>query len=329
MSFPYLPLDLFALRGKTLSVAEATAIQASLTVLSAKSKSKVRFWGKISGFQGEYHVAEVLVDGTFGQRNLYYSVDGGVNWVALPILTPDQVEFCEQLRGRFIGQPDYLYKIRRDVPPEPEVLPELPADDDKGEEEEEQDGEDAAAEEKEEGDDVQLETVAEDEAGEEDKAPKKQKPKFQIISLPEACRVAHFVTIHNKSCLLVPRGSNVLKLPARNMVPNRTFAGLSVDDAQKLSSYVHIRSEALDDVSANKLTYGPTFHTTTDFLPSITEDRPEGVWSLQYDASVGAVTLENLLFEGSVFFHKLGSPDYGQVYIGTGERNLDLCFVLP
>lgn len=328
MSLPYLPLDLFALRGKTLSVSEATAIQASLTVLSAKTKSKVRFWGKISGFQGEYHVAEVLSDGTFGARNGYYSVDGGVNWVLLPTLSQDQVEFCDQLRGRFIGQPDYLYKIRRDVPPEPEVQPELPNEDDKGEEEEEQEAEDAA-EEKEEGDEVQLETVAEDEAGEEDKAPKKQKPKFQVISMLETCRVAHFVATHNESCLLVPRGSHVLKLPARNMVPNRTFAGLTVDDAQKLSSYVHIRPQALDDVSANKLTYGPTFHTTTDFLPPITEDRPEGVWSLQYDATVGAVTLENLLFEGSVFFHKLGSPDFGQVYIGTGERNLDLCFVLP
>jgi radial spoke head protein 9 len=328
MSFPYLPLDLFALRGKTLSVAEATAIQASLTVLSSKTKSRVRFWGKILGYHGDYHLAEVLTDGTFGPRNAFYSVDGGVNWLPLPTLTSDQAEFCEQLRGRFIGQPDYLYKIRRDVPPEPEAAPELPADEDKGEEEEEQEAEDAV-EEKEEGDDVQLEAVPEDEAAEEEKAPKKTKPKFQVISMPESCRIAHFVAVHNANCLLVPRGSHVLKLPARTMVKNRTFSGLTVDEAQKLSSFVHVRAQPLDDVTANKATYGPTFHTTTDFLPPITEDRPEGVWSLQYDATVGAVSLENLLFEGSIFFHKLATPEYDQVYIGTGERNLDLCFVLP
>lgn len=328
MSTPYVPLELFALRGKTLSIAESTAIQSSLTVLAAKTGAKVRFWGKIQGFQGDYFIAEVLPDGVFGARVGYYSVDGGVNWILLPSLSDDQKEFCEQLRGRFVGQADYLYKIRRDVPPEPEVLPDLPPVDGNGEEEEEAD--DDVVEEKEEGEtDAQLEAVPEDEAGDEDKAPKKVKAKFQVISMAETFRVANFVAVHNAHCLVVPRGAHVLKLPSRTMISNRTFSGLGVEEAQKLASYVHVQSEPLSDTSEVKAIYGPTFQSTTDFLPPINLDRPQGIWSLQYDAFIGAVSLENLLFEGSMFFHKVGTTEFAQVYLGTGERNLDLCFVLP
>lgn len=326
--------DMYGLRGKALSVAEATAIQASLVVLSERHNfARANFWGKIYGYQGDYYIAEVLTNpeqGIFGPRVPFYSVDGGVNWVPLPSLTADQIDFSEQLRGRFIGQPDFQYKIRRDVPPEPEVAPELPSEEPTGnEDDEEADG--GAEEEKEEGDaEGQQEAVPEgDEAAEgEDKAPKKQKPKFQIISMPESCRVAHFVAVHNGSCLVVPRGAFVLK-PGNVIAKNRTFAGLDTNSAQKLSSFVHVSSKPRDNISDNAATYGPNFNATTDFFVPLVEDRPEGVWSLQYDATVGAVSLENLLFEGSLFFHKVGTTEYGQVYFGTGERNLDLCFVLP
>lgn len=334
---PILQNDMYALRGKSLSIPEITALQASLVVLSEKNHfSRVSFWGKILGYQNDYYIAEVLsatdvATGTFGLRTAYYSVDGGVNWTALPSLTQDQVDFSEQLRGRFIGQPDFAYKIRRDIPPEPEVAPELPAEDKAENDEEDGDGEAAADEEKEEGEgEAQQEAVPEEENAEgEEKVPKKLKPKFQIISMTEACRVAHFVAVHNKSCLLVPRGAFVLKSPGNIFAKNRTFSGLSPDDAMRLSSYFHVDQNPLEDLSKNHMLYGPTFSATTDFLRSIAEDTPEGVWSLQYDATHGVVTLENLLYEGSLFYLKVDSAEYGQVYFGTGERNLDLCFVLP
>lgn len=329
--------DMYGLRGKALSIPEVTAIQASLVVLSEKHHyARVSFWGKIVGVQNDYYIAEVwastdIATGTFGPRTPYYSVDGGVNWVALPTLTQDQIDFSEQLRGRFIGQPEFAYKIRRDVPPEPEVAPELPADEKQEDEDEEGDGDAAGDEEKEEGDgDAQQETAPEEEAGEgEDKAPKKLKPKFQIIAMSEACRVAHFVAVHNQACLLVPRGAFVLKQPGAVIAKNRTFAGLNVDEASRLSSYFHVNASPREDLSKNRALYGPTFSATADFLVSIAEDTPDGVWSIQYDATHGAVTLENLLFEGSLFFIKIDSTEFGQVYFGTGERNLDLCFVLP
>lgn len=323
--------EFYGLAGKALSISETTAVQCSLAVLSEKLKSKVQFWGKLSGYQNDYLIAEVLSpEGVFGARSAFYSVDGGVNWVALPTLTSDQIDFCEQLRGRFIGQPDFLYKIRRDVPPEPEVVPELPPATAEGEENEDED----AAEEKEDGEgegEAPPEAAPEEEAGEgeDSKVPKKQKPKFQIVSMAETFRVAHFVKIHNVSCLIVPRGAFVVKQPDAAIVRNRTFSGLDSDAATKMSSFLHVRSAPSEDLSANKAIYGPTFNITTDFLPPITEDRPEGVWSLKYDATFGVVTLENLLFEGSLFYLKTDSLQWGQVYFGTGERNLDLCFVLP
>lgn len=325
-----LSVDYFGLAGKSLSVNEVTALRCSMTLLSEKLKSTVTFWGKLLGYTNDYLIVQSLPEGTFGSRNSFFSVDGGVNWSPLPsTLTPEQLEFCEQLRGRFLGQPEYLYKVRRDVPPEPEVVPELPP---ANEEEENEDAEEAAAEDDEDkGEDAEAapEAAGDEEGageGEEGKAPVKAKPKFQILTMPETCRVAHFVTAHDQACLLVPRGAYLLK--GDDCAANRTFSGLDVDAAQQMHSYLRLHAPA--NWERNKAIYGPTFHTTTDFLTPIVEDRPEGMWSLKYDSSMGAVTVENLFFEGSLFWLKCnGGNQWGQVYIGTGERNLDLCFVLP
>jgi radial spoke head protein 9 len=40
------------------------------------------------------------------------------------------------------------------------------------------------------------------------------------------------------------------------------------------------------------------------------------------------VTLRSLLWQGYVFFHVPGSREYGSIYVGSGEKNLDLPFML-
>ena len=318
MEFEYL-----GLAGHALSITEKTAIRCSLTLLAQSSKQKVRFWGKVLGYHGDYFVAQSIPDIIDGDVSSYYSVDGGTNWVHLIYVTPEQIEFCDKIRGTFIGQPGFVYKIRKDVPPEEEPEPVLPSTEEQEGEEEEavEDEKDEDAEEAE----AEAEPEAEGEDAGEEVKPVKKRPKFQIIAMAESIRLSYFVSEHDKACKLVVRGAFLQN--NGKVSKNHTFAGLDVPSACKLSSYVKVFSSA--DVAVNREIYGPSYTAAWDFMSPVTVDRPEDVWILKYDESLGIVTVQNLLFEGSIFYHTPGTAAFGQVYIGTGERNLDLCFILP
>jgi len=53
-----------------------------------------------------------------------------------------------------------------------------------------------------------------------------------------------------------------------------------------------------------------------------------GSWGLQFERGSGLVTLRSLLWPGYAFYHVPGSRKFGGVYAGTGEKNLDLPFML-
>lgn len=300
----------------------------------------------------------------------FFSVDGGVNWTLLPCSTEDQRGFCEQLRGRFFGNPNFEYKLRKDIPPPPEVpsdKPQLP--DGTGDiAVEPEEGEDGAEGEGAEGEEA-AEGAGAEETGEEDpeaaaaaaeEAKKKRKPKLQILSLKESTRVACFVEAHDLACSIVIRGNWLQKSGGgKNLVVcerNKTFQGLDLAQSMKYISYLKIYSsnvtkqygaetaadggeEHLSLQAQNSIVYGPTYHPPSDFLAPITQDTPSGVWTVKYDPVVDVVLVQNLYFEGSVFYHRpisttsapnaAGSSIGQQVYFGSGERNLDLCFVLP
>jgi len=54
----------------------------------------------------------------------------------------------------------------------------------------------------------------------------------------------------------------------------------------------------------------------------------KGSWSLQFERGSGQVTLRSLLWLGYTFFHVPESRVYGGIYVGNGERNIDLPFML-
>ena len=318
-------LENIGVAGFALSVQEATAVKCSLLVLGNTTGGKAQFWGKVIGVSGDYLIAQTVPQDVCGARQSFFSTDGGTNWISLPTLSQDQIDFCEQLRGRFIGNPNFQYKLRKDIPVEADAAAAVPPPVETEQVEAEND-EAAADEEKEEGDAAaDAAPEAEENEGDEQKS-KKKKPKFQIISLPESHRLSRFVSTHDTACRLFVRGSFLSKDDV--VVKNRTFNGLDVPQALKLSSYLKVHGGR-----ANKETlirsYAHHFNGTTDFLVPITEDRPEGVWSVKYDPALAIVTVQNLLFEGSLFWLKVNSAEYGQVYFGSGEINLDLCFMLP
>ena len=67
---------------------------------------------------------------------------------------------------------------------------------------------------------------------------------------------------------------------------------------------------------------------STHFLDTIENDVPKGKWSLQFERGSALVVLKNLEWPGYVFFHSPTTRKFGSLYWGTGERNMDLAFML-
>lgn len=325
--------DCLGLIGKAISVPEATNIKCSLTTLSASSGTAVRLWGKVEGYNADYYVAQAASKAgvtDVDNRRTWCSVDGGITWLPLPsiaAINPEQREFCSQLRGPFMGQPGYEYKVQRELPQDDPVPLEAPKVDD-APAEEDADAEDEEAE-KEEGDAAADGEAAEgDEDGE--KKPAVKRPKFRILAMPESTRLGFFVSEHDRACAIVPRSALIRKADG-TVIVNRSFNGLDVSSARDPRNYLHCVAPPATSSRqlSNNQVFGEEFNASWDFLTPIVADMPAGVWSAKYDALINMVLVQNHLFNGSCFWHKPGTAMMGQLYWGKGERNLDLCFVLP
>lgn len=322
--------DYLPLIGKSLSVAERSALKCSIPLLASRYHCAASFWGKITGVRKDYLLAQVSPDGFFGPRVSFYSVDGGNTWKMLEDLTEDQATFCDMLRGVYIGDPEFEYKMRKDIPADPEPVITLPAADDvlssakaalqtksadEEDEEDEEEGDEEEGDEEEEGEEEEVEEIR----------PKKKKAKFMILSLKEHFRLSHFVKLHDSECRLAIRGEYIL-MGGKHGEPNRAFSGQELHCAMKPSCY--LKAAHWGSAARNAQVYGPTYNVHTDYLSPITDDMPAGRWSVKYDASMNVVAVQNMFFEGSLFWYRPGTIQHGQVYYGSGERNLELCFLL-
>lgn len=315
-----------SLLGKALSVQEKSALQCSVPLLASRYNAPAEFWGKVQGAKNDYLVAQVAPSGFFGPRVSFYSVDGGNTWSMLEELTEDQAEYCDLLRGVYQGDPEYEYKMRKDIPPDPEPVVALPDADDllkdaaKALENAEDDGD---ADEEEEAEEAEEEEEEEEEA--EEVKPKKKKPKFMIISLKESFRLSHFIAHHDAACRLTVRGAYILTGGATGET-NRVFGGQEIQNALKPSCY--LKAAHWGNKERNKILYGPTYNVHTDYLSPITDDMPRGVWTVKYDPSLNVVAVQNLFYEGSLFWYRPGTIQCGQAYYGNGERNFELCLTI-
>ncbi|KPA74263.1 hypothetical protein ABB37_09268 [Leptomonas pyrrhocoris] len=322
--------------GKSLTAGETTALQCSLPLLSQRYRgTPVTLWGRISGVKADYWIAQAFPSGEFGPAVGFYSIDGGSSWTLLTDLTDAQAALCEALRGPYQGTPSYEYRTRQDlpaetdeaamtIPPQDDVLAGALADIAAAR---------AAAGENNEGEEEEEEERADDEEGEEDEedaaplpAPRKRGPRFRIVSVTEAMRVAHFVQLHDVDCRLTVRGMYVLQDGEAEGVRNGTFGGQPLHHAKKPSCY--LKMAMLGKAERNRVLYGPTYNPHTDYLMPITDDAPAGVWSVKYDATANVVSVRNLFYEGSLFWYRPGTLECGQLYYGAGERNFDVCFML-
>lgn len=147
----------------------------------------------------------------------------------------------------------------------------------------------------------------------------------ETINIKEEDRMSAVIAEIDSESRIVPRGAFV-KSPTGQIYENRSFEGLAVSEAAKLCNYMHFReAKCLHEKS---LLQRASLDKSLDFMDVIEEDVPMGSWSLQFERGSGLVNLRSLLWNGYVFFHVPGTRRYGSVYVGTGEKNLDLPFML-
>lgn len=299
-----------------------------------------------------------------GNRLSWFSNDGGNRWTQLNSDGPQYVTpkgekrpaymddadalraeshaRCEEIRGHFFGDPDFEYKVK-EVMPEPEPEPEVPPppkeqgaegedkeEEDEGEKEDEEEKAPEEEAEAAEGGDA-GEGEGDGEGGEGGAEKKKKKKKYMLVATKESTRLAHFVKQHDLNCQVVPHGMLMLTAAdptvTLSVAINKTWDGLTPSAADSLENYLHLRAPSSSEgLPAKSKAH---YNAVLDFMESIQNDIPSGAWSLQYDPALGVAIGKNLLYQGSVFYHRPGSATFGQYYFGNGQRNLDLCFMLP
>ncbi|KAM4771470.1 radial spoke head protein 9 homolog [Rhinophrynus dorsalis] len=141
----------------------------------------------------------------------------------------------------------------------------------------------------------------------------------------EEARLTATIAMIDKEAAVVPRGAFV-KNPLGQVHTNRCFQGLTVSEARKLSSFFHFTPTLKP--KKKSLLEKADLDPSIDFLDSLEHDIPKGSWSVQFEQGNSVLVLRSLLWLGMTFYHVPLTPHHGYLYIGTGERNIDLPFMI-
>nr|CDS22592.1 radial spoke head 9 [Echinococcus granulosus] len=152
----------------------------------------------------------------------------------------------------------------------------------------------------------------------------------------EEDRLAAVIKRIDHDVQVIPRGSfhrlaNGQVIRNKNYEGNPIFSltcllGLTTAEAAKLSSYLHFRRplkyphKPLEDkVKLNK---------ATDFLDTLETDVPSGCWAILFERGNTVVYVKSLQWLGYILYHVPEKPVYGSLYVGCGEHNINLPFML-
>ncbi|XP_074844655.1 radial spoke head protein 9 homolog isoform X1 [Carettochelys insculpta] len=143
--------------------------------------------------------------------------------------------------------------------------------------------------------------------------------------IKEEIRLVATIDQIDKAVGIVPRGAFV-KTPLGPVHENRNFEGLSLTEAKKLNSYFHFTEPV--NLKNRTLLQKADLDPSIDFLDSLEHDIPKGSWSIQLERGGSLVVLRSLLWPGLTFYHVPRTKQHGYIYLGTGEKNIDLPFML-
>jgi radial spoke head protein 9 len=251
----------------------------------------VYFFGRISGDEDDYYVAYVLIAGQIpGKRFFWATATSGFVFSDLPALNAAEATLARKERGFFRGKPAKILGLT-------------------DEEQEALEAEEAAA----------AEAAAAGEApaaesGEGEGEPKKEEKPLRITELQRLSYVVKSIDFETSA---VPVGAYIVN-DDHFVISDSTFRGLSYSDAKSLNHWAHFRAP-VDAAKAEAL---------QAFLDPLTDDKPNGAWSIRSDAAANAVVVRSLLWPGYAAFHIPGTPHFGGAYFGDGRRNNDLAFLL-
>ncbi|XP_070705215.1 radial spoke head protein 9 homolog [Pempheris klunzingeri] len=107
----YYSLELVSGNGCTLNVEQRTALQTSLVILKKNYKfHRVLFWGKIVGLKEDYFITQGRGEDEMKDKKNLYSFNC-MDWFLLPPATDSMIEEVSRAaKGRFIGDPSYVYE---------------------------------------------------------------------------------------------------------------------------------------------------------------------------------------------------------------------------
>lgn len=64
-----------------------------------------------------------------------------------------------------------------------------------------------------------------------------------------------------------------------------------------------------------------------DFLDEASKSEHKGAWAVLRGGTKGEVAIvRNLLWPGYSAFHEMGTSKHGQIYMGEGLKNMQMCF---
>uniref|UniRef100_A0A8C9EX72 Radial spoke head protein 9 homolog n=1 Tax=Pavo cristatus TaxID=9049 RepID=A0A8C9EX72_PAVCR len=145
------------------------------------------------------------------------------------------------------------------------------------------------------------------------------------LTIKEENRLVATIEQIDRAVGIIPRRA-FMKTPLGSVHENRNFEGLSLMEAKKLSSYFHFTEPV--NLKNKTLLEKADLDPSTDFLDSLEHDVPQGSWTVQLEKGCTVVVLRSLLWLGLTFYHVPMTKQYGYIYCGTGEKNLDLPFML-
>ncbi|XP_029452600.1 radial spoke head protein 9 homolog [Rhinatrema bivittatum] len=143
--------------------------------------------------------------------------------------------------------------------------------------------------------------------------------------IKEEARLVGTIGRIDKEVAVIPRGA-LIKDPHGKILVNRSFQGLAVTEAKKLSNYFHF-SDSLT-LQTRTLIEKADLDPAMDFLTSLETDIPRGSWCIQFERGNSILVLRSLLWPGLTFYHIPMTPHHGFIYVGNGQRNIDLPFML-
>ena len=153
--------------------------------------------------------------------------------------------------------------------------------------------------------------------------------------MKEEERLSATVAAITAEAAVVPRGA-LLKSPTGLVYPNKTFEGLSKEDALQLISFYHLRRP--ENPWDRHIVSRPDYNLTLDFLDSIANDLPLGCWTITLDKMETVATVRSLYWPGSYGValvkgnnrrnHVCGWSLNGWWYVGTGKKNWDVPFMI-